>query len=229
MATKTPPSSSTPLPTPPTSPQPSSSTAQAPRTSFLDLPPEIRLEVYTHLLRLPPIISTASFSSLTSLPKVTASILLTSRQINNEATSILYTTNTFIAHPSLLADFPRLRPWYPPVCCPTILPRICRFHLTVRLDCDLPFDRRQAAKAFSGAEELHVDATQSVFLGVGCANLRVLEDVRDVKVVTIRGSTTGMEAYVKWLTARMMSAADEVGEQFVPPDGDFEASLDIVY
>lgn len=114
------------------------------------------------------------------------------------------------------------------MCCPSILPRIRRFHLTLRLDCDLPFDRRRAAEAFSGAEELHVDATQSVFLGVGYANLRVLEDVRDIKMATIRGSTTGMEGYVKWLTGRMMSATNDIVVEFVPPDEDFAASLNIV-
>lgn len=220
---------STPLPTPPATPQPTlskpSSSSSTSDLSFLSLPPEIRLEIYAYLLHLPPI--TSHVPPRNNPPKIHAAILQTNRQIHEEAAAVLYDTNTFVAHPSLLAGFPRLRTWYPPVCCAAVLPEIRRFHLTLRLDCDVPFDRERAARSFSGAEELHVDAVQSVFLGVGYANLRVLEDVRDVKLVTIRGSTTGMEGYVAWLTRRMMSHKGDDEEDFVAPEGDFAARLNI--
>lgn len=136
---------------------------------------------------------------------VHASLLLTCRLIHAEATPILYSLNTFVAHPSLLASFPRLRPWCSPVREAPALALVRRFHLTLRLDCDLPFTRERAARAFSGADELTVEAVQSMFLGVGCANLRVLEGVRGVRRVRIMGSTTGFEEYVRWLEGCMMT------------------------
>lgn len=56
-----------------------------------------------------------------------------------------------------------------------------------------------------------VDVAQAVFLGVGYENLRVLEGVRGVKRVVIRGSTTGFEGYVEWLTG-VMEGDGDVGE-----------------
>ncbi|ATY59528.1 hypothetical protein A9K55_002995 [Cordyceps militaris] len=172
-----------------------------PAPSFMVLPAEVRLEIYHHLLRLPPI--TPDESSAAS--RVSTAILRTSRLVHAESAAVLYSGNTFVAHPSLLAAFPRLRPWYAPVCAAAVLPRIRRFHLTVRLDRDPAFDRRRAAAAFSGAEVLEVRVVQSVFLGAGRENLRMLEDVRGVQTVTVRGSTTGFEGYVRWLVRLMQS------------------------
>ncbi|UNI19067.1 hypothetical protein JDV02_005284 [Purpureocillium takamizusanense] len=134
-------------------------------------------------------------------------LLQTCRLIHLEASPILYSLNTFVAHPSLLASFPRLRPRWRggPVREARALARLRRFHLTLRLDCDLPFSRDRAARAFSGADALVVDAVQAVFLGVGCANLRVLEGVRGVGRARVVGSTTGFEDYVRWLEGVMMS------------------------
>ncbi|GJC93848.1 hypothetical protein ColKHC_02674 [Colletotrichum higginsianum] len=71
----------------------------------------------------------------------------------------------FLAHAMLLASFPRLRSWYPPVRERSVLPRIRRFHVRVRLDCDPTFDAGAATAAFSGVEELVVEVWQAVFQG----------------------------------------------------------------
>ncbi|KAM3560796.1 hypothetical protein MY1884_002741 [Beauveria asiatica] len=173
------------------------------RTSFMVLPAEVRLQIYGYLLRLPPL--TATSTATIDEPRVSAGILRTSRQIHAEAAAVLYGDNVFLAHPSLLADFPRLRRWYTPVCAAAPLPRIRRFHLTLRLDCDPGFDRRRAAAAFAGAEELHIRLVQTFFLSAGKENLATLEDVRGVRGLTIRGSTTGFEKYVEWLARLMRS------------------------
>ncbi|KAK5993248.1 hypothetical protein PT974_06677 [Cladobotryum mycophilum] len=99
----------------------------------------------------------------------------------------------------------------------SVLPRIRRFHVQVRLDNDVNYDRLAVAKAFSGLRELSVELVQSEFLGAGYDNLTRFEDVRGVGRVTIWGSTTGFEDYVCWLQGAMMS---EPGAQ-VPA---FEAS-----
>ncbi|KJK77862.1 hypothetical protein H634G_06829 [Metarhizium anisopliae BRIP 53293] len=52
-------------------------------------------------------------------------------------------------------------------------------------------------------DEVVVDVSQAVFLGAGRENLRVLEGVRGVGRAVIRGSTTGFERYVDWLTGVM--------------------------
>ncbi|KAJ3484896.1 hypothetical protein NLG97_g6945 [Lecanicillium saksenae] len=191
-----------------------------PKASFMVLPVEVRLQIYAYLLHLPPITAADPQES-----RVSAAILRASRQIHGEATAVLYNDNTFVAHPSLLADFPRLRSWYAPVCAAALLPRIRRFQLTVRLDCDLPFDRRRAAAAFSGAEELYVKVTQAAFLGAGYENLRTLEDVRDVQQLAIRGSTTGFEDYVEWLSRLMQSPVGTKAEDFVPSEEYFAMQM----
>lgn len=194
----------------------SASTSQQCNTNFFSLPFEIRLEVYTYLLCLAPDSSSRQQSHRhlqllyhdyhASQSRIHPNILLANRQINYEATYLLYSTNIFIAHPNLLASFPRLRPWYGPLRETAVLPRIRRFHLRLRLDCDLAYDRVAAAKAFSGVDELSIHVAQSEFLGVGCDNLAVLEDVRGVGKVTISGSTTGFEDYILWLQNAMQSA-----------------------
>ncbi|KAJ6781098.1 hypothetical protein PWT90_00679 [Aphanocladium album] len=193
------------------------------KASFMILPVEVRLQIYAYLLHLPPITAADPHE-----PRVSAAILRASRQIHDEATAVLYNDNTFVAHPSLLAGFPRLRSWYAPVCAAALLPRIRRFQLTVRLDCDLPFDRRSAAAAFSGAEELHVKVSQAAFLGAGYDNLRKLEDVRGVQQLTIRGSTTGFEGYVAWLSRLMRSPVGTQAEDFVPSEEDLAIQTTIM-
>lgn len=177
---------------------PSPSTTTPSICRFLSLPVELRLEIYTLLLLLP------TYSKHTIYPcSIHGSILRTSRQIHTEASPLLYTKNTFLAHHSLLTSFPRLRQNYLPVKEELAISRIRRFHLLIRLDCDLAYSKEAAAKAFSYMDEVFVDVAQAMFLGAGYENLRVLEGVRGVGKVVIRGSTTGFEGYVDWLRAVM--------------------------
>lgn len=170
--------------------------------SFLTIPLEIRLQIYAYLLLASS--APASYSHFYTT-KIYTPILLASRLTNHEATPILYRHNTFTAHPSLLASFPRLRAAFPPITQPYPVSLIRRFHLTLRLDCDPGFTADAATAAFSGRDALTLHLTQSSFLGVGCANLRLFEGVRGVRRVKIGGSTTGFEAYIAWLEGVMMA------------------------
>ncbi|UPK93472.1 hypothetical protein LCI18_004407 [Fusarium solani-melongenae] len=183
------------------------------QTGFLDLPVEIRLEIYDQLLRTTPYTKCCRPGPDS---KVHASLLRTNRQIHDEATDLLYGSNTFLAHPTLLTSFPRLRAWYGPIKESSIIPRIRRFHTQVRLDVDLPYEADAVTEAFSGLDELSIDVVQAMFLGVGYRNLRKFEGVRGVKKVRITGSTTGFEDYVQWLKMAMMSEPDAKIPDFVP-------------
>ncbi|EQB52068.1 hypothetical protein CGLO_08326 [Colletotrichum gloeosporioides Cg-14] len=142
-------------------------------------------------------------------------ILAVNRQTHAEASPILYTKNIFLAHGALLASFPRLRPWYPPVKEQGVLPRIRRFHIQVRLDCDPAYDAEAVTAAFSGADELVVEVRQSMFLGADHGTLQLFEGVRSVKAVRIYGSTFGFEDYARWLEQLMSSEADSLKIEFV--------------
>ncbi|KAF6815836.1 hypothetical protein CSOJ01_03315 [Colletotrichum sojae] len=173
---------------------------------FLDLPLEIRLDVYTRLLLHPPLNKLAP----TTRPadELYPAILAVSRQTHAEATPILYSKNIFLAHATLLASFPRLRLWYPPVRERSVLAQIRRFHVRVRLDCDPAYDATAVTAAFSGADELVVEVWQAMFQGADHGSLRVFEGVRNVKTVRVYGSTIGFEDYVHWLEDIMRCEAD---------------------
>ncbi|KAF3770741.1 hypothetical protein M406DRAFT_223448, partial [Cryphonectria parasitica EP155] len=187
---------------------------------FLDLPLEIRQQIYTYLLIYPP----PDPHSLLRHPQNTSSslhpaILSVSRQIHIEALPYLYAHNAFDCHPSLLTIFPRLydpgRRTYPRVSegtCPGVR-LIRRWYLTARLDCGPFWDAETIAGAFSRAEELTVEVRQNIFLGCGGDVLRLFDGVRGVRRVKIWGSTTGLEGYVRWLEAAMMSP---IGTEIVP-------------
>jgi hypothetical protein len=196
----------------------STTTPSEPRVGFMSLPLELRFQIYSHLLSIPPHSKSVSHDLLccnSEAPDyVYPAILLANRQINWEATPFLYSSNVFIAHPSLLASFPRLRNWYPPMREANVLvPLIHRFHVQVPLDLELPYDRNAAVKSFSGVDELSIDLVQSSFLGVSCNNLAVFDEVRGVKKVHVGGSTTGFESYIAWLKSAMTSP---IGAEVVP-------------
>ncbi|KAL7925322.1 hypothetical protein ACQKWADRAFT_219241 [Trichoderma austrokoningii] len=197
----------------------SSSTSPKP-TGFMSLPLELRFQIYSLLLTIPPRPSCPSTPHEMATCNGTApihvhpAILLASRQINWEATPFLYSENMFVAHPTLLASFPRLRSWYPPMReANALVPLIHRFHVEVPLDMELPYDRAAVAKSFTGVDELSIDLRQNSFLSVSCNNLTVFDAVRGVKKVYISGSTTGFEDYIAWLKDAMTSP---VGADIAP-------------
>ncbi|KAK2000345.1 hypothetical protein LX36DRAFT_654494 [Colletotrichum falcatum] len=178
------------------------------RCQFLDLPLEIRLDIYTHLLLHPPI---DKLNIARPVTRLHPAILSASRQTHAEGTPILYSKNIFLAHATLLASFPRLRPWYPPIRERSVLSHIRRFHIRVRLDCDPAFDASAAVAAFSGVDELVIEVWQAVFQGADHATLRVFEGVRGVRDVKIYGSIMGLEGYVRWLEGVLRLSADDGG------------------
>ncbi|GKT85127.1 hypothetical protein Ct61P_02977 [Colletotrichum tofieldiae] len=186
------------------------------RCQFLDLPLEIRLDIYAHLLLHPPI---DKLSPTRPVTRVHPAILSASRQTHAEGTPVLYSKNVFLAHTTLLASFPRLRPWYPPIRERSVLPHIRRFHIRVRLDCDPAFDASAAAAAFSGVDELVVEVWQAMFQGADHGTLRVFEGVRGVRDVKVYGSITGFEGYVRWLEGVMRCDAKGDGGRRLLSDG----------
>lgn len=197
------------------------------KATFFDLPLEIRYEIYDLLLLTAPYAKCSRRSNPDS--QVFASLLRANRQINSEATDLLYGHNTFLAHPTLLTSFPRLRSWYPPVKESSVVPRIRRFHVQVRLDVDLSYDKAAVTEAFSGLDELSIDVVQAMFLGVGYRNLTNFEDVRGVRCVKVMGSTTGFEDYVEWLKKAMMSEAGSKVDDFVPRQTEWKDRLATVH
>lgn len=198
---------------------PTSSPPQ-PKVGFMSLPLELRFKIYSLLLTIPPRphsqTTSHDMAACTSEAPVYVypAILLASRQINWEATPFLYSENMFVAHPTLLASFPRLRTWYPPMReANALVPLIHRFHVQVALDMELPYDREAVAKSFTGVDELSIDLRQSMFLSVSCNNLTVFDAVRGVKKVYISGSTTGFEDYIAWLKDAMTSP---IGAEVAP-------------
>ncbi|AEO62500.1 uncharacterized protein THITE_129549 [Thermothielavioides terrestris NRRL 8126] len=229
--------------------------------SFLTLPLELRLEIYTHLLVLPPppppetlttiyrcshpYTASSSSSQLpasdparsesTSEPEPTVhpQILRVNRQIHHEATPLLYTLNTFLAHPAAMTALPtlyshhhqhhhhhphsapqsRTRSKTIPITTPPRLTNlITRWHVRLRLDAPPPpqapwWDRAAVARAFTGAEALTLEIEWGAAVPGGAAAevLRVFEGVRGVRRVRIAGAAgSGLEGYVAWLRARMM-------------------------
>ncbi|KAK4203304.1 hypothetical protein QBC40DRAFT_317971 [Triangularia verruculosa] len=86
------------------------------KTSFLSLPLELRLEVYTHLLQLslPANSGEESPTYRSTTPplwkkqRIETGILYVCRQVYIEALPLLYSLNTFTAHPTLLTTRPSL-------------------------------------------------------------------------------------------------------------------------
>ncbi|KAI1283626.1 hypothetical protein F5Y07DRAFT_408862 [Xylaria sp. FL0933] len=223
----------------------SSSSTPAISLTFLNLPLEIRLEIYSHLLTtqqipsysspLAPSPSSSSSSSSSSSPPSCSSsspapfftqqtapsrlypnILRTCRQLHAECTPILYRSNTFLTHTSLLTVFPSLyaphhprKSHLPPVRSAALTSLITRFRVRVRLDAEPQFAREAATAQLSGKSEVVVEAWQTQWRAAGPEALRVFEDVRGVRAAAITGSTGGFEDYARWLERAMMAGAGE--------------------
>jgi len=169
--------------------------------TFLDLPGEIRNQIYDHLLVIP------SHSTPRRLgdPPIYPQILLTNRAIHEEAQQILYGSNTFLARPNLLSGLPRLRLYYPIISSPALISLMRKYHIRIRLDCDPNFKAIKAKEAFTGMDELTIEVFQAQFGSSDHKVLRLFEGIRGVKNVRIYGSVTGFPEYVLWLRNTMMA------------------------
>jgi hypothetical protein len=175
------------------------------------LPAELRNQIYEELLcaNTPTKLSdlTSSFRIPTPAPTHSA-ILATCRRIYEEAKDLLYTTLVFHAHPSLLTTLPHLMA-SKPILYPTVLSKIRRWQLTIRLDTDPRFTAAQATAAFSGMEFFELKAWQSMYDGCNAAVLKLFTGIRGIKFARVIGSVD--EALAKWLEERMMSPPELEG------------------
>ncbi|KAH6723847.1 hypothetical protein BKA61DRAFT_587242 [Leptodontidium sp. MPI-SDFR-AT-0119] len=169
--------------------------------SFTDLPGEIRNQIYNHLLILPAL----STPRLLGDPPLYPEILSVCRRVHGEAKHILYGCNTFLAHPGLLGEMPRLRLYYDTIHAPNLISLIQRFHIRVRLDCDPNFSAEKAARSFTGVEELSIEVFQAQFGSSDYEVLKLFEGIRGVKRARIYGSVIAFPEYVEWLQDSMMT------------------------
>lgn len=202
---------------------------------FLDLPAEIRNHIYEELL-LSPIIPTDlpqkrklilakqwrpsktipypsgdhDDNDLLKVPLVHPAILGTCRRINQEATPILYSYNTFTAHATLLTSHPSLVHdsrllLYPDI---SKLRNIRRWHIAIRLDCDARTTAEKLKQAFDSMEEVSVMASESMFRASGLDNLLLFADIRGVGKASVLGSVEKVVA--EWLERMMMGKEGSV-------------------
>lgn len=210
---------------------------------LLALPAELRIAIWEHLLvvshSLPASVrAIAAQPSTRSSPSAThpsAAILRACKQIHAEATPILYGTNTFLAHASLLAALPRLliapatssastaianKTFSRPVVHARVTALIRRFYLPVRLDTDPGFTRETVEQCFSQCEVLALDVFQAIYGGCDFGVLRLFEGVRGVGRAVVGGSV-GDGRYARWLEECMMAPSGQEIEPF-----DFDALVD---
>jgi hypothetical protein len=200
-----------------------------PTCRLLLLPGEIRNAIYELLLTSPLLpslrkaISMNHFSSyvLPALP-LTPTLLSTCRQIHAEASPFLYTRNTFTASPTLLTDMPYLVHPSRPIWCPNVNKSIKRWFVNIRIDCDPRFTEDQVTKAFSGVEELEVEATQAMFRASGNGVLLLFKNVRGVSRAVVQGSVD--REFAEYLENCMMSP---IGSQLEPFDEELARKCDV--
>ncbi|SMQ47480.1 unnamed protein product [Zymoseptoria tritici ST99CH_3D7] len=139
-----------------------------------------------------------------------ANILQTCKQINHEATPILYAENTFMAHPSLLAALPaflltpRDRVTLPPVVKSRVASLIRRYYIHVRLDVDPRFSQNQVTESFTGVDALEIEVFQAMYGSCDFTTLKMFEDVRGVGKAVVQGSI-GDGNYARYLEMCMTS------------------------
>jgi hypothetical protein len=178
--------------------------------SFLDLPGEIRNQIYKNLLLILPL----STPRVLGDPPIYPQILAVCRKVHEEAIEILYGSNTFLAHPNLLTDLPRLRLYYDTISEKHLIDQISRYHIRVRLDCEPRFSAMKVQNAFTGVEELTIEVFQAQLGGSDYSVLRRFEGVRGVKRARIYGSIYAFPEYAKWLQNAMMSPVGAAPKPF---------------
>lgn len=187
-----------------------------PTASFLDLPPEIRLEIYNYLLVAPE--TTVSKTDPNRTKPLHPAILRLCRRVHVEALPILYSANAFLFHPATGTAVLAVRPWLGRVRSVHHLSYVRRFRVSLRLDADPGFDDATAAEIFSGCESLVVTTWRAAYFGNGYAPLRRFEAVRGVREVKIWGPVRGFRAYVTWLEKAMKSEIGSEVEPFQPAE-----------
>lgn len=180
--------------------------------SFLDLPGEIRNQIYKDLLLIQPVSAPRVLGDRPIYPQ----ILAVCRKVHEEASQILYGSNTFLAHPNLLTDLPRLRLYYDTIGEKHLINQISRYHIRVRLDCVPRYSTVKVKEAFTGAEELTIEVFQAHFGGSDYSILKRFEGVRGVERANIYGSISAFLGYAKWLENAMMSLQGDLVEPFDP-------------
>jgi hypothetical protein len=178
--------------------------------AFMDFPGEIRNQIYQQLLIVPPL----SIPRLLGDPPIYPQILAVCHKVHEEARQILYSCNTFLAHPNLLSGMPRLRLYYDTISSPTLISLIQRYHIRVRLDCDPNFSLKKATDAFTGVEELTIEVFQAQFGSSDYKVLRLFEGIRGVKRARVYGSVTAFPEYVEWLETALVTPKEGVVEAF---------------
>jgi len=191
--------------------------------ALLVLPPELRSEILLLVLvhqQHTPLIPLAAHlvqdPARTPKPaRFCVNVLLTCKQLNAEGTPILYGSNVFSAHESLLASHPRFllqtqphRIALSPVTSARAISLIKRFYMHVRLDTDPRFTAAQVRESFSGAEELELEVFQSMYDSCDYGTLMLFEGVRGVGRAAVYGSV-GDGQYARYLQDLMMKAEGE--------------------
>ena len=115
--------------------------------TFMTLPVELRLEIYSYLLVLPEEWNPAKQAAP---PALYPEILSACQQTYEEALPMLYKPNKFTAHPNFLTTIPRLHTTRTPVYASHLGSLIQRFYLPVRLDADPAFDGALLAAVADG-------------------------------------------------------------------------------
>ena len=192
----------------------------APTCPLLSLPAELRSEILLLVLvhqQHTPLFPLAGHLARDPrrAPQPTrfcANVLLTCKQLNTEGTPILYGSNIFSAHESLLASHPRFllqtqphRIALSPVTSARAIGLIKRFYMHVRLDTDPRFTAAQVRESFSGAEELEIEVFQSMYDSCDYGTLMLFEGVRGVGRAVVYGSV-GDGQYARYLQDVMMKA-----------------------
>ncbi|KAH7384256.1 hypothetical protein DE146DRAFT_727577 [Phaeosphaeria sp. MPI-PUGE-AT-0046c] len=184
-------------------------------SDFFRLPAELRNQIYEELLcpctpSIKDLMHPPNHPANVESPELHPAILSTCRRIHEEATDLLYTTHVFHAHVSLLTSLPHLTSSAKPVLYPSVLAKIKRWQLSIRLDTDPRFTMAQATAAFSGAEFLEIRVGQNMFDGCDSSVLKLLLGVRGVQVARVCGCSN--KELSVWLEERMMSPMEEEKE-----------------
>ncbi|KAA8568936.1 hypothetical protein EYC84_007912 [Monilinia fructicola] len=151
--------------------------------TFLDLPGEIRNQIYYLLLVIPRLPSSRVYL-LDRDPPIYPQILSVCRKVHDEAEQILYGSNVFVAELNFLVGLPRLRWEYPTIKSSRLISIINKYFIAVSSLDSPAFTCVEIKDAFSGMEELTIWAVRPYLLS-RYFMLRYFEGVRGVKKAKI--------------------------------------------